>query len=132
MNGEQPGACEALRQRLRRQRGGTKMPLARRAAVLAADMAQHPHLRRHDVEPLAHHLADALKPLLPQHEPAPLPVQDPALGPAPVGEHKELRRKRVHREPVRGIGSQRRALRLPSAKMVEPELPARAPRARNL
>ena len=58
---EQPGAREALRQRLRRQRGGAKMPLAARAAVLAADMTQHPHLRRHDVELLAHHLGEAFK-----------------------------------------------------------------------
>ena len=37
------------------------MPLARRAAVLAADVAQHPHTRRHDVELLAHHLGEALE-----------------------------------------------------------------------
>ena len=56
---EQPGACEALRQRLRRQRGGAKTPLAARAAVVAADVARHPRLRRHDVELFADHLAQA-------------------------------------------------------------------------
>ena len=59
--GEQPGAGEALWQRLRRHRGGAKVPFAARAAVLATDMAQHPHLGRNDVELLAHHLAEALK-----------------------------------------------------------------------
>ena len=37
------------------------MPLARGAAILAADVAQHPYLRRHDVELLAHHLGEALE-----------------------------------------------------------------------
>ena len=35
------------------------MPLAARAAVVAADVAQHPRLRRHDVELFADHLAQA-------------------------------------------------------------------------
>ena len=38
-----------------------RYPLAARAAVLGADVAQHPHLRRDDVELLAHHLAEALE-----------------------------------------------------------------------
>ena len=37
---------------------------------------------------------------MPQHESAPLPVQDPALDPAPGGEREQLRRERVHRELV--------------------------------
>ena len=37
------------------------MPFTTGAAVLATHMTQHPHLRRHDVELLAHHLAEALE-----------------------------------------------------------------------
>ena len=35
---------------------------------------------------------------LPQHEPAPFPVEGPAPGAPAVGAHKELRRERVHRQ----------------------------------
>ena len=44
--------------------------------------------------------ARPLEALVPQHESAPLPLQDPALDPAPVGERKQQRRERVHRELV--------------------------------
>ncbi len=51
------------------------------------------------------------------------PTLEPAMGPV----------QRTRRQPVRGgVGSQRRVLRLPGAKMVQPELLARAPGARNL
>ena len=59
--GEQPGAGEAPGQRLRGHRGGAQMPLAVRAAILATDMAQHPHLGGDDVELLADHLAEAFQ-----------------------------------------------------------------------
>ena len=59
--GEQSGAGEALGQGLRGHRGGAQMALAVRAAVLAAHMAQHPHLGRDDVELLADHLAEAFE-----------------------------------------------------------------------
>ena len=61
MNASSPGLAKLFGNGCAGSAAAAKMPLAARAAVLAADVAQHPHLRRHDVELLADHLGEAFK-----------------------------------------------------------------------
>ena len=76
--GRAAGAGEAPGQWLRGHRSGAQMPLAVRAAILATDMAQHPHLGGDDVELLAHHLAEAFQ-LDPVMQAGPLVVRQRML-----------------------------------------------------
>jgi len=60
--GEQAGACLALRDGLRRHRRSAKLLGTARAAVLHPAVAQHPEARRHHVELLAGLLGEGLEP----------------------------------------------------------------------